>query len=132
MNKEKREDNMASITKKTAKKINKKTANRMTETQAWKYLAELWKSPTQLRTLVVVYLRGLPSIGLCSCIDSLQYFNEITESVHQSMDKEIHKLPNKHRSFYKWETTKKGAKQRSKFCLKMAKKTKTKKGKHVD
>ena len=107
-----------------------KKTNKMTETQAWKYLAELWKSPKTCKytgnseATVSPSEGGFSSYGLCSCVCFME-FEMISHKTRNSMLQAINTTCAC--GGYKWPLTAAGAKKRVAFCLKMAKRTKRKK-----
>ena len=101
----------------------------LTESQAWKYLAKVWKNVQEDgRSKVYTTDEFRRSYGLCYSIVMMSINHLISEEAAKKL---IHKTQSLSAppglEGYKWPLTASGAKKRVAFCLKMAKRTKRKK-----
>ena len=105
-------------------------ARRMSESEAWAWLAKKWDNPVEGVIVSIELDVYCEPAGLCPCIDWLFYEDMISEDTHYSMHAKIPKNPignvEPFGMCFRWPPTMAGAKKRAAFCRKMAAKTKVK------
>jgi len=110
----------------------------MTESEAWEWLANLWKTAHRARPTTTDVVVWTPSsggntttyFGLCSCI-RYGLTGLVSVDVAISMDARIGEEGKRLRidkDDYFWPTNEQGAKARVEFCERMAEATKPKEG----
>lgn len=100
---------------------------KMDQRQAWRFLAKKWDKPDIVgsrRPVVKIY--STFSDGICLSLKDLYFAAEIGPTLYYTMKNFMHK--NKPKDFgqlytplYWWSLDMEGAKERAKFCRKMAK-----------
>jgi len=107
----------------------KKTKNlqpsnkKLSERQAWLLLAECWKKPVNAWT-GIQKVENIECKGLCASINAITH--KITIDTRIDMLGRINDYRKKHHKYYMyiWPTTQDGAKERIKFCMDQARKSK--------
>lgn len=98
----------------------------MTESEAWKWLADLWETATlnPVFGFYEVLINKFSYLGLCPCITHLENCFQIEVKTSIYMIRKLDELPNLF-SQYKWSPwTAEGKQQRINFCLEQHVKTK--------
>lgn len=105
----------------------------ISQSAAWTLLAQTWKNPIPAlgngfvpSVKCIVSFNNDTFAGLCDCIRKLFTTGQIRESIKDRMLDAIFEQKDDFGCF-RWSTDYKGAKQRVRFCQKMARKTKRKK-----
>jgi len=92
-------------------------SQRLTEYQAWKFLAAKWNEAASEADGELYYSKYCWS-GMCASMSKLAYAHDISETTYSKMLNKISKYKKKHKIYnaYFWPTDVEHAKKRASFC----------------